>query len=56
MRYSPAMLDFARQRPWSEERSCLCSVVEFLQGMIGQPPFGDWPEPLRSKVRCSCAG
>lgn len=29
---------------------CLCSVVEFLQGMIGQPPFGDWPEPLRSKV------
>jgi pyruvate carboxylase len=53
MRYSPAMLDFARQRPWSEERGCHgCSVVEFLQGMIGQPPFGDWPEPLRSKVRC----
>lgn len=26
------------------------SVVEFLQGMIGQPPFGQWPEPFRSRV------
>lgn len=32
--------------------SSACSVVEFLQGMIGQPPYGDWPEPLRSKVSC----
>ena len=28
---------------------CLCSVVEFLQGMIGQPT-GGFPEPLRSRV------
>ena len=26
-----------------------CSVVEFLQGMIGQPS-GGFPEPLRSRV------
>ena len=26
-----------------------CSVVEFLQGMLGQPE-GGFPEPLRSRV------
>ena len=26
-----------------------CSVVEFLQGQIGQPA-GGFPEPLRSRV------
>ena len=52
MRHSPGLLFyFHTAASWSEERSYLCSVVEFLQGMIGQPPFGDWPEPLRSKVR-----
>ncbi len=30
-------------------RRCACSVVEFLQGMIGQPS-GGFPEPFRSKV------
>lgn len=28
---------------------CCCSVVEFLQGMLGQPA-GGFPEPLRSRV------
>uniref|UniRef100_A0A7E4VII3 Pyruvate carboxylase n=2 Tax=Panagrellus redivivus TaxID=6233 RepID=A0A7E4VII3_PANRE len=33
----------------AEELSFPTSVVEFLQGQIGQPPYG-FPEPLRTKV------
>lgn len=31
------------------ELSFPTSVVQFMQGMIGEPP-GGFPEPLRSKV------
>lgn len=34
----------------AEELSFPKSVVEYLQGHIGQP-YGGFPEPLRSKVR-----
>lgn len=34
----------------ADELSFPKSVVEFLQGHIGQP-YGGFPEPLRSKVR-----
>lgn len=34
----------------AEQLSFPGSVVEFMQGYIGQPSFG-FPEPLRSKVR-----
>lgn len=33
----------------AEELSFPKSVVEFLQGYIGEP-YGGFPEPLRSKV------
>lgn len=33
----------------AEELSFPKSVVEFLQGSIGEP-YGGFPEPLRSKV------
>ena len=33
----------------ADELSFPKSVVEFLQGQIGQPPYG-FPEPLRTKV------
>lgn len=35
----------------AEELSLPKSVVEFLQGHIGQP-YGGYPEPFRSKVSC----
>jgi pyruvate carboxylase len=40
----------------AEQLSFPSSVVEFMQGYIGQPSFG-FPEPLRSrilKVCCHC--
>ena len=33
----------------AEELSFPSSVVEFMQGLIGQPP-GGFPEPLRTKI------
>ena len=33
----------------AEELSFPSSVVEYMQGLIGQPP-GGFPEPLRSKI------
>jgi pyruvate carboxylase len=33
----------------AEELSFPSSVVEFMQGLIGQPPYG-FPEPLRSRI------
>ena len=35
----------------AEELSFPTSVVEFMQGYLGQP-YGGFPEPLRSKVHC----
>ena len=34
----------------ADELSFPKSVVDFLQGNVGQPPYG-FPEPLRTKVR-----
>lgn len=33
----------------ADELSFPSSVIEFMQGMIGEPAYG-FPEPLRSKV------
>lgn len=33
----------------AEELSVPLSVIEYLQGYLGEPP-GGYPEPLRSKV------
>lgn len=43
-------LDSATVLEKAEELSFPKSVVEFLQGAIGEP-YGGFPEPLRSKVR-----
>lgn len=37
----------------AEELSFPSSVVEFMQGFIGEP-HGGFPEPLKSKVSCFC--
>lgn len=34
----------------ADELSFPTSVIEFMQGYLGQP-YGGFPEPLRSKVR-----
>ena len=34
----------------ADELSFPKSVIEFLQGQLGEP-YGGFPEPLRSKVR-----
>ena len=41
----------------AEELSFPKSVVEFMQGYLGEP-YGGFPEPLRSKVRVGpdCCG
>ena len=37
----------------AEELSFPKSVVEFMQGYLGEP-YGGYPEPLRSKVMAEC--
>ena len=43
------LVTHASIRAWTPEIHLLCSVVEYLQGSLGQPT-GGFPEPLRSRV------
>lgn len=48
------VLQEMKSNPWRRQSYCklkcpICSVVEYLQGGLGQPE-GGFPEPLRSRV------
>lgn len=47
-------LNSAQVEDRAEELSLPVSVIEYLQGYLGEPP-GGYPEPLRSKVSMNMA-